>query len=89
MSNSMIDLFLKLLNERHNELKSKVAHLLKALASEDLGTKKKAAQEALSAAENLKLVIPSTDVPNWLHSIIHYISGQLDRIGEALYYYKA
>lgn len=36
----MIDLFLKLLNERHNELKSKVAHLIKALASEDLGTKK-------------------------------------------------
>lgn len=73
----MIDLFLKLLNERHNELKSKAAHLIKALGSEDLGTKKKAAQETLSAAENLKLVIPSTDVPNWLHSIIHYISGQL------------
>lgn len=78
-NNESLQLFLRLVSQKHKLLKKHGNNLMQALVSEDSKAKTNAAEVMLQAASNLKDILSDADIPNWLSDVIshlgRYISG--------------
>jgi hypothetical protein len=73
-TNDSLELFLRLISERHAALISESQSLLLTLAGEDLSQKKLVAKSALQAATDLRAHLSNNDVPQWLNKIIDFLN---------------
>lgn len=74
-SNDSVNFVLRLLEERHRQLKVAVDGLVKVLANDDPAAKKNACKGALQAAADLTACMASKDIPHWLHNIHHALAS--------------
>jgi hypothetical protein len=70
MINESLNVFLRLVQEKHEQLKSQVIALNKAFVQQDIDSKKVQADICNSVAEDLARVLSVSDQPNWLTEII-------------------
>lgn len=74
-----VELFVRLVREKHDTLIQKTRSLVTILASEDAGRKKAQAEDTLTTARELATVLAQPDTPSWLSSFINglsnYVSG--------------
>lgn len=76
--NESVQLVLRLIQEKHASLIAASTQLLKVLASEDAASKKATAQSMLQIANDLRAILSSKDVPNWLSESINQLSHFVD-----------
>jgi hypothetical protein len=79
-SSSTVDLFMKVLKERHASLKASVKVLLEALVTENADQKNKTARTVVELTTKLQDLLPGSEVPRWLetlsYSVANYAGGQ-------------
>lgn len=73
-NNDSVQLVLRLIQEKHASLISVSNQLLRMLAGEDAASKKATAQSMLQIANDLRAILSSKDVPNWLSESIAQLS---------------
>ena len=72
MNNESLNIFLRLVQEKHEQLKSQVTALSKVFVQENIDSKKAQADKCNSAAEDLARALSVKDQPNWLKEIIRW-----------------
>jgi hypothetical protein len=79
-TNESVQLVLRLIQEKHASLIASSNQLMRVLAGEDASSKKATAQSMLQIANDLRAILSSKDVPNWLSELInqlsHFANGQ-------------
>ena len=71
-NNESLNYFMRLLQERHSELKKSNDALFTVLVKDDKKAKDKACQNNLDAANNLSLSLAEADKPEWLKTTIQW-----------------
>lgn len=61
-----VEFFLRAIEERFQKFKSDFANLTKELCAEDIGAKKKSAQETLASIDSILSIVSQADQPGWL-----------------------
>lgn len=74
-TNESVNLFVRLVLEKHKVLKDSSDQLLRALVTEDPNKKKNEAKVALQAAQDLRGILATQDVPNWLVHTINALNS--------------
>lgn len=78
-NNDSLQLFVRLVKEKHQQLINASTQMLRMLSGEDVAKKKEAAENLLKAANDLCALMAKQDVPDWLTNTINhvavYISG--------------
>ncbi len=77
-ANDSLQLFLRLIKQKHQSLRETADSLLRVLAGEDLNAKKNAANSMLQAANDLKAVLSNSDIPPWLLDTINQLPVFID-----------
>jgi hypothetical protein len=77
MNNQSVNTFLRLVQEKHEQLKTQITALSKAFVQENLDSKKVQAESCNSAAEDLARALSSKDQPEWLQEIIRWTKWYL------------
>jgi hypothetical protein len=72
MNNESLNIFLRLVQEKHEQLKSQITALSKVFVQENIDSKKVQADRCNSAAEDLARALSAKDQPNWLKEIIRW-----------------
>jgi len=72
MNNESLNIFLRLVQEKHEQLKSQITALSKTFLQENIDSKKAQAERCHSAAEDLARALSVKDQPNWLKEIIRW-----------------
>ena len=81
--NESIRQFVRLLEERHEELKSKLNVFVSDMVGEDKDKKRSAAEDVLSACQTLKNNLSKEDIPPWLTNIISALDNYLHSFDNA------
>ena len=81
--NESIRQFVRLLEERHEELKSKLNVFVSNIVGEDKDKKRGAAEDVLSACQTLKNNLSKEDIPPWLNNIISGLNSYLHNFDNA------
>ena len=71
-NNESLNYFMRLLQERHSELKKSNDALFTVLVKDDKKSKDEACQNNLDAANNLSLSLAEPDKPEWLKTTIQW-----------------
>ena len=74
-TNESFHIFLRLIKEKHQLLVAASDLLLRSLVGEDPGNKKKVANAALRAANDLRGLLSKKDVPSWLNNAINFLTA--------------
>lgn len=72
MNNESLNIFLRLVHERHDQLKSEITALSKAFLEENKDQKKAQASKCKAAADDLARALAAKDRPTWLTEIIRW-----------------
>lgn len=78
MNNESLNIFLRLVQEKHEQLKSQVTALIKVFVQENIDSKKVQADRCNTAAEDLARALSVKDHPNWLKEIIRWTKWYSD-----------
>jgi hypothetical protein len=76
--NDSLQLFLRLIRQKHQLLIARAGFLLQALAGEDLNAKREAAKAMLQAGSDLRAMLADGDVPPWLVSVTNQLHPFID-----------
>lgn len=76
-SNESLKVFLRFVEEKHNEVKRDTGNLFTQLVNENKASKISACTKYLESAENLSRSLAETDKPKWLLQIIHWCQWYL------------
>ncbi|OFA02706.1 hypothetical protein [Duganella sp. HH101] len=79
-SNKSVELFTRVIKEKHAVLIQSAHKLLSDIAGDDLATKKNSAELVQSGATALRVLLAQNDVPSWLNNLIsqtaNFVAGQ-------------
>ena len=81
--NESIRQFVRLLEEKHEELKSKLNVFVSNMVGEDKDKKQGAAEDVLSACQTLKNNLSKEDIPSWLNKMISALNSYLHNFDNA------
>ncbi|MCU8012773.1 MAG: hypothetical protein WC024_11750 [Shewanella sp.] len=79
-NNESLNYFMRLLTERHNNLKKTNDALFDALIGENKDTKEKNCQANLDAANNLSMSLATADRPDWLKITLQWCKWYIDNL---------
>lgn len=74
-TNESLQLFLRVIQERHSSLNASAKTLIRELAGLDPNNKKVVAENTLRAATDLRAILSSNDIPPWLNEIISQLTN--------------
>jgi len=72
MNNESLNIFLRLIQEKHEQLKSQITALSKVFVQENIDSKKAQAEKCHSAAEDLARALSVKDQPKWLKETLRW-----------------
>lgn len=75
MNTGSLQLFMRLIREKHGALITASKSLINTLAGDDPNQKKSAAKATLQAATDLRAIISNKDVPPWLSEAIGFLTN--------------
>lgn len=73
-TNESVQLYLRLIQEKHNILVSESSSLIRVLAGINPDEKLAVAQKVLQIASDLRAILSTNDVPSWLSEAIAYLT---------------